>query len=146
MAEPTFDLFITADQNLRYQQNISGRKLAILELSTNDWHAIRSDSDAIQRIIKGGHRAGGIHPAHSQNSVGDPRRSFFLFNFRTDHLPEMSVGKAWHLRHRKTCQESRRERDPCEGAKSGFHAGSLAERGEETKGIMGMHSSQGQYR
>jgi hypothetical protein len=54
LAEPNFDLFITADQNLRYQQNISGRKLAILELSTNDWHAIRSDADAIQKIINGG--------------------------------------------------------------------------------------------
>jgi len=54
LAEPNFDLFITADQNLRYQQNISGRKLAILELPTNDWHAIRSDADAIQKIINGG--------------------------------------------------------------------------------------------
>jgi hypothetical protein len=28
-------VFITADKNLRYQQNLSGRQLAILELPTN---------------------------------------------------------------------------------------------------------------
>ena len=33
--EGVFDVFITADKNLRYQQNLSGRKLAILELPTN---------------------------------------------------------------------------------------------------------------
>ena len=30
-----FDLFIVADKNLRYQQNLKGRNLAILELWTN---------------------------------------------------------------------------------------------------------------
>ena len=29
-AEDQFDLFITTDQNLRYQQNLAGRRLAIL--------------------------------------------------------------------------------------------------------------------
>ena len=33
--EGAFDVFITADKNLRYQQNLAGRKLAILELPTN---------------------------------------------------------------------------------------------------------------
>ena len=30
-----FDVFITVDKNLRYQQNLSGRTIAILELPTN---------------------------------------------------------------------------------------------------------------
>jgi len=30
-----FDVFITADKNLRYQQNLKIRKIAILEISTN---------------------------------------------------------------------------------------------------------------
>ena len=30
-----FDLFILADKNLHYQQNLTGRRLAILELWTN---------------------------------------------------------------------------------------------------------------
>lgn len=34
-AEEHFDIFVTADQNLRFQQNLSGQKLAILVLPTN---------------------------------------------------------------------------------------------------------------
>jgi len=36
----SFNLFITTDQNLRYQQNLAGRKLAILVLPTTRWPAI----------------------------------------------------------------------------------------------------------
>ena len=39
-AEGDFDLFITADQNLQYQQNLSGRRVAILEVSTNNLRRI----------------------------------------------------------------------------------------------------------
>jgi hypothetical protein len=35
-AEPEFDIFITTDQNMSYQQNLAGRRISILELSTND--------------------------------------------------------------------------------------------------------------
>jgi len=35
-AEKHFDLFITSDQSIRYQQNLSGRRIPILELSTNE--------------------------------------------------------------------------------------------------------------
>ena len=34
-AEAQFDVLVTADQNLRYQQNLSGRTLAILVLPSN---------------------------------------------------------------------------------------------------------------
>jgi hypothetical protein len=34
-AEDEFDLFITSDQNIRYQQNLAVPRIAILELSTN---------------------------------------------------------------------------------------------------------------
>ncbi len=33
--EGAFDVFVTADKNLRYQQNLSRRLLAIMELPTN---------------------------------------------------------------------------------------------------------------
>ncbi len=33
--EGSFDVFFTADKNLRYQQNLSGRHLAIVELPAN---------------------------------------------------------------------------------------------------------------
>ena len=53
-AEGEFDLFITSDQNIRYQQNLVGRSIAILELSTNDINRIEAASmlveDAIEKI------------------------------------------------------------------------------------------------
>jgi predicted nuclease of predicted toxin-antitoxin system len=41
LAEGEFDLFITSDQNIRYQQNLADRRIAILELSTNDLRTIQ---------------------------------------------------------------------------------------------------------
>jgi hypothetical protein len=52
-AESEFELFITADQNIRYQQNLSGRNIAILELSTNDIGRIRAASELICSTIAG---------------------------------------------------------------------------------------------
>ena len=40
-AEASFELFITTDQNLRYQQNLGGRRLAILVLMTTSWPKIQ---------------------------------------------------------------------------------------------------------
>ena len=53
LAEAEFDIFVTSDQNLRYQQNLSGRSIAILELSTNDWHAIYADVENIKTTVNG---------------------------------------------------------------------------------------------
>src|SRR5712664_1230032 len=36
-AEDSFDLIITSDQQMRYQQNLSGRSLGILVLMTTSW-------------------------------------------------------------------------------------------------------------
>ena len=47
MVQPQFNAFLTSDQNLKYQQNIAGRKLAILVLPTNDWTTIRTKTDEI---------------------------------------------------------------------------------------------------
>lgn len=51
-AENEFDLFITADQNLRYQQNLSGRRIAILELSTNDLRRILAAESSIIKAVE----------------------------------------------------------------------------------------------
>jgi hypothetical protein len=40
-AEAHFDALITTDRNLRYQQNLAGRRLAILILPTTSWPKIR---------------------------------------------------------------------------------------------------------
>ena len=50
-AEVEFDLFITSDQNIRYQQNLAGRRIAILELSTNDLRRIQAAWPLIEGAI-----------------------------------------------------------------------------------------------
>jgi predicted nuclease of predicted toxin-antitoxin system len=56
-AEGEFDLFLTADKNLRYQQNLKGRRLAILVLPSNRLKVLRrmiADIEAaIAQIIPG---------------------------------------------------------------------------------------------
>ena len=37
LAEDSFDVFVVADKNMRYQQNLDGRDIAIVELPTNRW-------------------------------------------------------------------------------------------------------------
>jgi predicted nuclease of predicted toxin-antitoxin system len=51
-AETSFDLLITTDQQLRYQQNLSGRKLAILVLLTTSWPRIRTRIPQIQEAVE----------------------------------------------------------------------------------------------
>jgi hypothetical protein len=41
-AENRFEVLISTDRNLKYQQQVVGRRLAILVLPTNDWPTIRS--------------------------------------------------------------------------------------------------------
>src|ERR1039457_913412 len=54
------ELFIVADKNLRYQQNLTGRKLAILELWTNHRPTLEKHLDRIRtaaaRISPGEYR------------------------------------------------------------------------------------------
>jgi len=49
--EGRFDMLITADKNLRYQQNLTGRKLAIVELPTNRWPILRLLGDEIAKAV-----------------------------------------------------------------------------------------------
>lgn len=46
-----YDLFVTTDQNLRYQQNLAARRLAILVLRTTSWPKIRPHVRRIQDAI-----------------------------------------------------------------------------------------------
>jgi predicted nuclease of predicted toxin-antitoxin system len=46
-AERQFEVFISTDQNLKYQQQVIGRKLAILVLPTTDWPTIRANGAQI---------------------------------------------------------------------------------------------------
>ena len=50
-AEGQFDVLITADKNLRYQQQLKKRKLAIVELPFNSWKRLRSLIMPIQNAL-----------------------------------------------------------------------------------------------
>jgi len=43
-----YELLITTDTNLRYQQNLRGRSIAILVLTTTSWPRIRQVTSVIQ--------------------------------------------------------------------------------------------------
>lgn len=51
LAEGEFDLFITADQNIRYQQALAGRHIRILQLSTNNVRRIEAAAVLIQAAL-----------------------------------------------------------------------------------------------
>ncbi len=42
-----FDVLLTADTNLRYQQNLVARRIGIVALSTNAWPVIRDNPDPV---------------------------------------------------------------------------------------------------
>lgn len=50
-AEGSFDIFITTDQQLRYQQKLEGRELAILVLLTTSWPRIKEFIPDIQEAV-----------------------------------------------------------------------------------------------
>ena len=51
--EDGYQLFITTDQSLRHQQNLAGRKIAILVLLSTAWPLIRLRVEKIQAIVNG---------------------------------------------------------------------------------------------
>lgn len=51
MAENEFDVFVTTDKNLRYQQNLTGRRLAIIELPTNQVPVVASLVPAVREAL-----------------------------------------------------------------------------------------------
>ena len=51
-AEAEFDVFVTADQNLNYQQNLTGRRIGVVVVSTNDLRRLRQAVAAIVLAIE----------------------------------------------------------------------------------------------
>ena len=56
-----FDVLLTGDKNLSYQQNLTGRRLAIIVLGTTQWKQLRQDTTpvaaALDRTSPGGFEA-----------------------------------------------------------------------------------------
>jgi hypothetical protein len=54
-----YDLLITTDQNLRYQQQLAARQLAIIVLLSTSWPRLQRRIEAIQagveRVVPGGY-------------------------------------------------------------------------------------------
>jgi hypothetical protein len=50
-AEGAFDALITTDNNLRYQQNLSSRRLAILTLWTTSWPKLQPHLPEIASLV-----------------------------------------------------------------------------------------------
>jgi hypothetical protein len=52
-AEGEFDVLVTTDHNLRHQQNLAGRRLAILVLPTTSWPKIKPHRAEVAHAISG---------------------------------------------------------------------------------------------
>jgi hypothetical protein len=46
-----FGIMVTGDQNLRYQQNLSGRRIALVVLLANNWPTVKTNLAAIIEAV-----------------------------------------------------------------------------------------------
>jgi hypothetical protein len=51
LAEAQFDVLVTTDRNLRFQQNVAVRKLAIVVLPTTSWPRLSSAATRIAEFV-----------------------------------------------------------------------------------------------
>lgn len=51
--EAGFVIMITCDRNVRYQQNLGGRRIALIELAGGGWPTIRNCLDRILAAVEG---------------------------------------------------------------------------------------------
>jgi hypothetical protein len=49
--EDGFDLLLTTDKNIRYQQNLTARKIGIVVLGNSTWRIVRLHLDRIRQIV-----------------------------------------------------------------------------------------------
>ena len=84
MAEENgFEVFVTGDQTLVYEQNLAGKRLAILALSLNNWPIIKDYVGDILTAIDSAVRCLTAPCDYPDRMVGraeafDPRRCFVL--------------------------------------------------------------------
>jgi hypothetical protein len=48
-----FDVFLSTDQNIRYQQNLSSRQIAIVVLTDQQWPNVRLHLAKIAEVVRG---------------------------------------------------------------------------------------------
>src|SRR5450432_4587847 len=49
--EAGYEVLLTTDKNIRYQQNLSGRKIALVVLGNRQWPAVRLHLDRIAAVV-----------------------------------------------------------------------------------------------
>ena len=52
--EAGYEVLLSTDKNIRYQQNLSGRKIALVVLGNQQWPAVRLHLDRIAAVVKRG--------------------------------------------------------------------------------------------
>ena len=57
-AESQFDLLLTTGKNIRYQQNLAGRHLAILVLPLANWQVVKFHVREVLEAVNGIHPGG----------------------------------------------------------------------------------------
>jgi hypothetical protein len=51
LAESAFDIFLTADKNLRYQQNLAGRRLVVIVFPSNKLSVVKTLEESLKSRI-----------------------------------------------------------------------------------------------
>jgi hypothetical protein len=63
-----FDVLLTTDKNMRYQQNLAGRKIAVVVLGLQQWPDLRPHVqlivEAIETAVPGSYSEIGFPPKH----------------------------------------------------------------------------------
>ena len=68
-----YQVFVTCDQNILYQQNLSHRKISLIVLGSNIWPSVRvrlpGILEAFRRIVSGSFEFIEIHPPTKQRRL-----------------------------------------------------------------------------
>ncbi len=92
-----FDVMVSGDKNLVYQQNLAGRKLALVVLGTNSWKRIKLDTARWLRCSAARHREAFSWWARKSSGRGKP---IALRNH--EQCRSMRSGSGYVFPHRRT--------------------------------------------
>ena len=92
LAEQLFEVFITTDRQLKYQQNLTDHQIAIVVLPTTSWPGIQRHADKIVAVLDS------IKPGELSKLLFDTRPAPLVqswrelrFNSRRDRLDQLSL-------------------------------------------------------
>jgi hypothetical protein len=109
-----FDVLLTCDQNVRYQQNLASRKLALVILSSNHWPTLRRIAARIATAsisCKLGRSSGSISGCYRPVGSGPPAAKY-----KEDLATSRLHGQPYPIRsHWATSSNTTDHRDSVEG-------------------------------